>query len=41
VRVFLEEFMARVEDFQVGAPDRLRSNFIRGVKHLPIEVTIR
>ncbi|MCI0679606.1 MAG: cytochrome P450 [Actinobacteria bacterium] len=40
VRVFLEEFMSRVKGFSVGAPDRLRSNFIRGIKHLPVEVTL-
>jgi cytochrome P450 len=38
VRVFLEEFFDRVGGYRVGEPDRLRSNFIRGVKHLPIEV---
>jgi cytochrome P450 len=39
VRVFLEELIKRVSDFEVGEPDRLRSNFIRGIKHLPVEVT--
>ncbi|MEA1903140.1 MAG: cytochrome P450 [Actinomycetota bacterium] len=38
VRVFFEEFLRRVESFQVGEPDRLRSNFISGIKHLPISV---
>jgi cytochrome P450 len=38
VRVFLQEFFARVPAYRVGTPDRLRSNFIRGVKHLPIEL---
>jgi cytochrome P450 len=38
VRVFFEEFLDRVGDFVVGEPIRLRSNFIRGVKHLPVEV---
>jgi cytochrome P450 len=38
VRVFFEEFLARVDDFEVGEPDRLRSNFIRGIKHLPVRV---
>jgi cytochrome P450 len=38
VRVFFEEFLRRVADFSVGEPDRLRSNFIRGIKHLPVEV---
>ena len=39
VRVFFEEFLDRVADFDVGDADRLRSNFIRGIKHLPVEVT--
>jgi cytochrome P450 len=39
VRVFFEEFLERVDSFSVGEPDRLRSNFIRGIKHLPVEVS--
>ncbi|MGH8944669.1 MAG: cytochrome P450 [Acidimicrobiia bacterium] len=38
VRVFFEEFLDRVSNFSVARPDRLRSNFIRGIKHLPVEV---
>jgi cytochrome P450 len=38
VRVFFEEFLQRVETFDVGTPDLLRSNFIRGIKHLPVTV---
>lgn len=38
VRVFFEEFLHRVDSFQVGEPERLRSNFIRGIKHLPVSV---
>lgn len=38
VRVFFEEFLRRVDSFEVGEPDRLRSNFISGIKHLPLEV---
>ena len=38
VRVFFEEFLARVSGFEVGEPDRLRSNFISGIKHLPVRV---
>lgn len=38
VRVFFEEFLDRVTGFEVGEPDRLRSNFIRGIKHLPVRV---
>jgi cytochrome P450 len=41
VRVFFEEFLKRVGSFSVGEPDRLRSNFISGVKHLPVEVSLR
>ncbi len=41
VRVFFEEFLSRVESFDVGEPDRLRSNFIRGIKHLPVKVVAR
>ncbi|HEX6222349.1 MAG TPA: cytochrome P450 [Acidimicrobiia bacterium] len=40
VRVFFEEFLRRVTGFEVGEPDRLRSNFIRGIKHLPVRVTV-
>ena len=38
VRVFFEEFLDRVAEFEVGEPDLLRSNFIRGIKHLPVAV---
>lgn len=38
VRVFLEEFFSRVPSFELGVPDRLRSNFIAGIKHLPIRI---
>jgi hypothetical protein len=40
VRVFFEEFLARVSGFEVGEPDRLRSNFISGIKHLPVKVRL-
>ncbi len=40
VRVFFEEFLARVSRFEVGEPDRLRSNFISGIKHLPVNVWV-
>ncbi len=40
VRVFYEEFLRRVESFDVGEPDRLRSNFISGIKHLPVTVKV-
>jgi cytochrome P450 len=38
VRVFFEEFLKRVVGFEVGEPDLLRSNFIRGIKHLPVTI---
>ena len=38
VRVFYEEFLNRVDRFEVREPDLLRSNFIRGVKHLPVTI---
>lgn len=41
VRVFFEEFLSRVSGFEVGEPDRLRSNFISGIKHLPVAVQLR
>ncbi len=40
VRVFFEEFLSRVAEFEVGEPDRLRSNFISGIKHLPVHVRV-
>ncbi len=40
VRVFFEEFLARVASYEVGEPDRLRSNFISGIKHLPVSVKL-
>jgi cytochrome P450 len=37
IKVMFEELLARFPDIQItGAPDRLRSNFINGVKHLPV-----
>jgi cytochrome P450 len=41
VRVVFEELLCRVASIEVtGAPDRLRSNFINGIKHLPVKVTL-
>ncbi len=40
VRVVFEELLKRVASFEVGEPDRLRSNFINGIKHLPVSVTL-
>ncbi|MCK9486979.1 MAG: cytochrome P450 [Dehalococcoidia bacterium] len=37
VRVMFEELFTRFPDIELaGPPDRLRSNFINGVKHLPV-----
>ena len=38
VRVVFEELLRRVASIEItGPPDRLRSNFINGIKHLPVE----
>jgi cytochrome P450 len=40
VRIMFEELLRRFPDIQVnGEPERLRSNFINGVKHLPVTFT--
>lgn len=40
VRVVFEELLKRVASVRLTAvPDRLRSNFINGIKHLPVRVT--
>jgi cytochrome P450 len=37
VRVVFEELLKRVRTIEIiGDPDRLRSNFINGIKHLPV-----
>ena len=39
VRVVFEELLRRVASIEItGPPDRLRSNFINGIKHLPVRV---
>jgi len=41
VRVVFEELLKRVSSLELTAePDRLRSNFINGIKHLPVRVTL-
>jgi len=41
VRVVFEELLKRVAAIEMtGAPDRLRSNFINGIKHLPVRVSL-
>lgn len=40
MRVMFEELFRRFPDIQVaGPPERLRSNFINGIKHLPVTFT--
>ena len=40
IAVTFRELFRRVPDIRaVGEPDRLRSNFINGIKHLPAEFT--
>ena len=39
IRVLFEELVSRVAHVEsLGAPDRLRSNFIGGIKHLPVRL---
>jgi cytochrome P450 len=41
VRVVFEELLRRAATIDItGAPDRLRSNFINGIKHLPVRVAL-
>jgi cytochrome P450 len=40
IRVLLEELLPRLADITISGPlDRLRSNFIAGIKRLPVTVT--
>lgn len=40
IRVVFEELLQRVDRIEItGRPDRLRSNFINGIKHLPVAMT--
>jgi cytochrome P450 len=40
LRVMFEELLTRFPDIQLdGPPERLRSNFIGGIKHLPVKFT--
>jgi len=42
VRVTFEELLRRVSDVRIAGPvERLRSNFISGIKHLPVDVVRR
>jgi cytochrome P450 len=41
IRVALEELLPRLADIEITGPvQRLRSNFIRGIKHLPVRVQL-
>jgi len=40
IRILLEELLDRCERIErVGEPARLRSNFLNGVKHLPVRLS--
>ncbi|MGZ4612980.1 MAG: cytochrome P450, partial [Kineosporiaceae bacterium] len=42
LRVTLQELVARLDTIRLsGTPERLRSNFVNGVKRLPVTVTLR
>jgi cytochrome P450 len=42
LRVTLQELVARLDTAALaGEPERLRSNFVNGVKRLPVTVTTR
>lgn len=40
MRVMVEQVMKRIPDLELaGAPERLRSNFVAGIKHMPVTFT--
>jgi methyl-branched lipid omega-hydroxylase len=39
LKVMLTELLTRVPDITAGEPDRLLSNFVNGIKHLPCDFT--
>jgi cytochrome P450 len=40
LRIMLEELLHRTSEMEIVGPiERLRSNFISGIKHLPVRVT--
>jgi cytochrome P450 len=42
LRVTLQELVARIDSIALaGAPERLRSTFVNGVKRLPVTITVR
>jgi len=41
VRVMFEELIPRLSSLEITGPvERLRSNFINGIKHMPVRVTL-
>ena len=41
LKVMFEELLPRLSDAQIAGPaPRLRSNFMSGIKHLPISVSL-
>jgi cytochrome P450 len=41
VRVMFDELIPRVADLEITGPvERLRSNFINGIKHMPVRVAL-
>jgi cytochrome P450 len=41
VRVMFEEMVPRLKSLEITAPiERLRSNFINGIKHMPVKVEL-
>jgi cholest-4-en-3-one 26-monooxygenase len=40
MRVMIEQVMRRMQDLELaGQPERLRSNFVAGIKHMPLRFT--
>ena len=40
MRVIIEQVMRRMADVELaGQPERLRSNFVAGIKHMPVRFT--
>ena len=40
IRIMFEELLRRLPDLELAGPvERLRSNFINGVKHMPVRFT--
>ncbi len=42
INVMFEEVLDRLDDIEITAPvSRLRSNFINGLKHIPLKFDVR